>query len=616
VNSVRKAVPIFLGILILASSSGAQHFPNVIQSANAESTKRIVGYLPNWESADFVNVDYSKLTDVIYFHIWPNADGSLNMTGINLNYLNTVRDNAHASGVNVLIAVGGGGVSQSFPEMAQNNESRAYFVSNVTEFVISNNLDGADIDWETAFDQAKIDNQDILLSDLASTLHPLGKFVTVAANGEVAELKDSAANSVDWVNVMAYDMNWGTAEHSTYDDSIAALGLYESVGIPKEKLALGIPFYGRDNNAQDMKYETIVSTCNPPPEEVYCNGYFFNGIDLVHQKTQYVLDNSYFGVMIWNLGQDTYDQTSLLNEINNTLSGSTSPSIPAHLENMEISKSGNKRWNAKVTITVFDQNNNSISGATVSGIWSGAASGTDNCITDSSGQCNVSKSTNGDTLTFMVEDMVGNNMIYDIDANVVDSSISINKDGTIPGENTPPVADAGGPYSANLNESILFDGSNSYDMEGGLAYFWEFGDGNSSIQINPSHTYTSVGTFDVTLTVTDDGGLMDMDSTVVITSSATSNLAITDISPNGMPKGQTDTVLIYGTGFEQNTVIELSGDKFSPSINSINVIDSETIEINITTSTGGPKKDFVYDVTATNLSGDSFTLPASFTVFN
>ena len=216
----------------------------------------------------------------------------------------------------------------------------------------------------------------------------------------------------------------------------------------------------------------------------------------------------------------------------------------------------------------------------------------------------------------MVQDIVGNNMTYDIQANIVENSISINKDGTVLGENTPPVADAGGPYSGNVNESIAFDGSGSYDAEGGLLYFWEFGDGNSSTQTNPSHSYVSAGTFDVTLTVTDDGGLMDMDSTVVITSSSTGSLAITNISPNGMSKGQTDNMMISGTGFEQNTIIEFSGEKFSPMINSINVIDSKTIEINITTSTAGPKKDFVYAVTATNSNGDSFTLPASFTVFN
>ncbi len=65
-----------------------------------------------------------------------------------------------------------------------------------------------------------------------------------------------------------------------------------------------------------MKYEDIISTCNPGPEENYCNNYFFNGIDLVQQKSQFILNSNYAGVMIWNLGQDTYDGTSLLDAIN------------------------------------------------------------------------------------------------------------------------------------------------------------------------------------------------------------------------------------------------------------------------------------------------------------
>ena len=426
-NSLKKTIPIFLGIMILASSSGIQFAPLVFQKANAEPAKRIIGYLPDWESADFSSIDYSKVTDVIYFHIWPNSDGTLVTTGVNQNNLNSVRDAAHASGVKVLIAVGGGGVSQGFPDMVQNNSARTLFISNVRDFVISNNLDGVDIDWETSFDQAKIDYQDILLAELSDTLHPLEKLVTVAANGEVAELKSSAANSVDWVNIMAYDMNWGTAEHSTYVDSIAALTLYESVGIPKEKLALGIPFYGRDSNTQALKYETIVSTCHPDPSVNYCNGYFFNGIDLVNDKVQYVLNGPYFGVMIWNLGQDTYDQTSLLNEINNALSGTPLPDTLAHLEKMEITKSGNKRWSATVTITVNDENNNPVSGAIVAGMWSGGTTGADSCVTDFSGKCIVSKSTNGNILTFQVNDISGNQIKYDSNSNAVNNSISINK---------------------------------------------------------------------------------------------------------------------------------------------------------------------------------------------
>ncbi len=42
-----------------------------------------------------------------------------------------------------------------------------------------------------------------------------------------------------------------------------------------------------------------------------------------------------------------------------------------------------------------------------------------------------------------------------------------------------------------------------------ISWAWEFGDGETSTEINPSHTYTTVGAFNVTLTVTDDQGNSD-----------------------------------------------------------------------------------------------------------
>ncbi len=44
---------------------------------------------------------------------------------------------------------------------------------------------------------------------------------------------------------------------------------------------------------------------------------------------------------------------------------------------------------------------------------------------------------------------------------------------------------------------------------------WSFGDGSASAEQDPSHTYASPGTFSVTLTVTDDGGLTDTTSRTV-----------------------------------------------------------------------------------------------------
>ena len=74
-------------------------------------------------------------------------------------------------------------------------------------------------------------------------------------------------------------------------------------------------------------------------------------------------------------------------------------------------------------------------------------------------------------------------------------------------QNIAPVADAGGPYAANEGAPVLFNGSNSYDLDGTIiSYSWDFGDGTSGECANPTHTYSLPGEYSVTLTVTDDLG--------------------------------------------------------------------------------------------------------------
>lgn len=67
----------------------------------------------------------------------------------------------------------------------------------------------------------------------------------------------------------------------------------------------------------------------------------------------------------------------------------------------------------------------------------------------------------------------------------------------------------------NVNESISFKSDGSKDEDGQiLSYKWEFGDGQTSGEKNPSHVYTKEGTYTAKLTVTDDKGV----STSVTTS--------------------------------------------------------------------------------------------------
>jgi len=74
-------------------------------------------------------------------------------------------------------------------------------------------------------------------------------------------------------------------------------------------------------------------------------------------------------------------------------------------------------------------------------------------------------------------------------------------------ENQPPVA---GFASDCQQLACSFDASASSDPEGPVAsYAWDFGDGETSSQLQPEHTFGAAGSYDVTLTVTDAQGLTD-----------------------------------------------------------------------------------------------------------
>jgi len=86
---------------------------------------------------------------------------------------------------------------------------------------------------------------------------------------------------------------------------------------------------------------------------------------------------------------------------------------------------------------------------------------------------------------------------------------------TIAEINDPPVADAGPDQSALVNETVTFDGSASYDDGSITSYDWDFGDETTGSGETTTHAYATVGTYTVTLTVTDDGGLTAEDTAIV-----------------------------------------------------------------------------------------------------
>ena len=92
----------------------------------------------------------------------------------------------------------------------------------------------------------------------------------------------------------------------------------------------------------------------------------------------------------------------------------------------------------------------------------------------------------------------------------------------------PPEAIADADVTSGVAPlTVNFDGSGSYDPQGGtLTFQWDFGDGSGfSTEMSPTHTYDFPGVFDATLTVSDELSQIDTDS-IRITVTSPSNILL------------------------------------------------------------------------------------------
>jgi phage baseplate assembly protein gpV len=91
------------------------------------------------------------------------------------------------------------------------------------------------------------------------------------------------------------------------------------------------------------------------------------------------------------------------------------------------------------------------------------------------------------------------------------------------------VCDAGGPYTGSVNQAIQFSGFASGGTEP-YSWAWTFGDGGTATTQNPTHAYTTAGTYNVTLTVTDAGALTATDTAVATITAPAPEIVIGNIT--------------------------------------------------------------------------------------
>ncbi len=114
----------------------------------------------------------------------------------------------------------------------------------------------------------------------------------------------------------------------------------------------------------------------------------------------------------------------------------------------------------------------------------------------------------------------------------------------------PPTADPGGPYSGVEGEAITFDGSgSSHPDKDPLTFEWDFGDGVTATGAAPSHSYSAVDIYTVTLTVSNAKGARSRNRTraEVISLHRNKPPSLGDITDQNVNEGQALSFLVRGS---------------------------------------------------------------------
>ena len=185
------------------------------------------------------------------------------------------------------------------------------FINLANEF----GFDGIDIDYE--FPQSDEDYKifgDFLIylkQNMTEKMTAENPILSCAFGTRDIDYPPDVIEAIDMVNMMTYDMFDQDGEHSSFwSCAVQGAQYLESIGFAKDKINIGIPFYGTQNKAlmeqyiyknlsnQDYfsnYYKTDTYLADGSQTDVY-----FNSPAMVRDKTAYALLSGYGGIMVWH----------------------------------------------------------------------------------------------------------------------------------------------------------------------------------------------------------------------------------------------------------------------------------------------------------------------------
>ena len=295
--------------------------------APGSSEFKTVGYFPFYSSAWADNIDWDCMTHVIYAFAFPDGKGGLQDLD-DVALVEKLISEGHAHGVKVMLGVGGWAyygtiMEYQFDGCTATPELTNQFTDEIMALVDKYGFDGVDVDWEhpragsdsyQRYEAMMIQLRQKLGSDRLLTSAVLSGVTT---DGTV--YYDAAAHTAnvmavcDWFNVMAYDCECTT-------DFCKSVANYwcGTRGMPANKVCMGVPFYSYPGWSA---YSTLVANDPTAVTDDMTGTYnYHNSTTTMQEKTSWAKDYGLGGMMIWELSQDTTDQsTSLIRAIHNTV---------------------------------------------------------------------------------------------------------------------------------------------------------------------------------------------------------------------------------------------------------------------------------------------------------
>lgn len=301
---------------------------------------KVVGYFPYYRNIATMPDTKFKMTNVVNYAFF-TVNGSSGLTLNSAATFTAVVAKAKLNNAKIFMSVNGAAADfkTSTATAAGRNTLIKTIMDNVRQYV----LDGVDMDWEFPTTSDGTHTQfTALMKELSDSLHTNGKYYLTAAitpgkyAGGIRDAVENAVfNYVDWFNVMVYDDFNTTVPYKHHSDMALAntsINYWITTrSMPANKFVLGLPGYGRPSGITQsntvLTYAGILGQGGSPTSDsatVTASGYatpftiYYNGQSTIKLKTMLAKQKAN-GVMLWEKGQDTNDNTSLLKAVCDTI---------------------------------------------------------------------------------------------------------------------------------------------------------------------------------------------------------------------------------------------------------------------------------------------------------